>query len=592
MSFFLRLSRFSLLGALLAASACNSPTTGLVGGRWVVKDHVQPPSGGGSSTLFGTSVDGTSDYDGDGANDVLVAAPAWGVPQLGGGHTFGATFVYFDAAAPPSRTHSWGNALAPGWYANSLVKASGDLDGDSVPDYAYSGGSPNMLHVRSGTDGSEIRPPQPLQYPNPMNPGVAELGCAVSGGGDVDGDGVPDLLLGSTHHLAPGTLEHVGGVELVSGADGSTLWGRSGILGQEQFLGTGLAILGDINQDGHAEFLVGLDGKMPVTGATTGRAILYGFDGSNYSQLWQANTGEDTQLDSIAAGRDLDGDGVPDFVVADLPRFTLPIKKGLRFEYVRAYSGATQALIWKAGFPRAVPGGPQGLGRSLDFVDDLDGDGTSEILVGLPFLRGAPGDHVGGFVALSGQTGRSLGGLAGSTPFGYFSFGLSSFRDVDDDGFTDVLVGSLHTTPGASHLQVVGVDPFLTLSAESISASGGPVIAQLDFPASEANKKYVLLISAAGAGPHKQEGVWIPLSPDPIFDVMVAQNVPAALQNVLASSVGVLNADGDGAVVLHGHADLASHVGATFYVAAVSANPGTTLKPRLSSMVRRLAVVP
>ena len=97
----------------------------------------------------------------------------------------------------------------------------------------------------------ELLPALTLQSPNEQELGF--FGHAVAQAGDVDGDGVPDLVIGN-----PGGNVTAGRVHLLSGADGSLL---ETLLAPDveaaSDFGRSLAVVGDLDGDGVADLLVG-----------------------------------------------------------------------------------------------------------------------------------------------------------------------------------------------------------------------------------------------------------------------------------------------------------------------------------------------
>ena len=133
---------------------------------------------------------------------------------------------------------------------------------------------------------------------------VGPFGFSVGGAGDVDGDSVPDVIVGN-----PGTL---GQVRVFSGATGVPITGP-GLVGAAPYqqFGHAVAGAGDVSGDGVPDLIVGapLAGAGQVTILSGATALLLPglvFNGSvNYEQVGY----------SLAGGEDANGDGVPEVIV-------------------------------------------------------------------------------------------------------------------------------------------------------------------------------------------------------------------------------------------------------------------------------------
>ena len=100
------------------------------------------------------------------------------------------------------------------------------------------------------------------------------LGCSVSGAGDVNGDGTPDLIVGAPYDDNNG--DESGSVCVLSGLDGSTLFTFNGDSAGDRF-GDSVSGAGDVNGDGRADLVVGA----PHDGGNRGSVrVLSGLDGS------------------------------------------------------------------------------------------------------------------------------------------------------------------------------------------------------------------------------------------------------------------------------------------------------------------------
>ncbi|MCI0589531.1 MAG: hypothetical protein L0323_22175 [Planctomycetes bacterium] len=239
---------------------------------------------------FGWSVAGAGDVNGDGRGDFLVGAPFSGV----GGKGFAR--IHSGLNGKPLRTLKGkkGSRLF-GW----SVARVGDVDGDGSSDVAvgardalfYSG----QVTLFSGKRGKPL-----LTFVGGLDDG---LGCAVAGPGDVNGDGVPDLLAGAWSRSGEGMVDN-GRAILFSGLDGSTLRVFDGDSTNAQF-GWSVAGPGDVNGDLVPDLFVGAHAG--------GYARL--FSGADGSALCTIVPGALSGLSCVAGAGDADGDGRADVIL-------------------------------------------------------------------------------------------------------------------------------------------------------------------------------------------------------------------------------------------------------------------------------------
>jgi hypothetical protein len=142
---------------------------------------------------------------------------------------------------------------------------------------------------------------------------VGSFGGAVASLGDVDADGVPDLLVGA--YGSSRTIDPPGYVKVFSGKDGAELLRVQGHGGADRF-GQAIAALEDASGDGVPDFAVGAPG---VTGVFAGEARAY--SGADGTQLWDLNGfefsfGAGNLGASLALLADVDGDGVRDLAIS------------------------------------------------------------------------------------------------------------------------------------------------------------------------------------------------------------------------------------------------------------------------------------
>lgn len=152
--------------------------------------------------------------------------------------------------------------------------------------------------------------------------------------------------------------------------------------------------------------------------------------------------------DNSAPAGDLDGDGTPDIVAAQLPR-----SPGQPTE-VRACSGEDGRTLW------TVLHGVAGdlFGSALDAGRDIDGDGVGDVIAG--FGNGAPATGASYVLVLSGVDGttvRRIDVLEPSRTPSAFGFQVCGLRDTDADGRDEVVVSDPYwSSPGAGSATQTG----------------------------------------------------------------------------------------------------------------------------------------
>ncbi|MEM9386661.1 MAG: integrin alpha [Pseudomonadota bacterium] len=488
---------------------------------------LRPQNGGDGSVGFfirgialdddtGNAVDIIGDFNGDGIDDMLIGAVEVDVgaaEDAGGAYLlFGRPGgfppeVFLSDLLPPTGDGSEGVVLlgaAGDDEAGVSVRAAGDVNGDGLMDVlvgAPNASSPNrfeagVAYLVFGAMESppilrfaDLSPPRGDGSRGVVLRGVetdSRAGDWVSGVGDVNGDGVGDLIVGASQDDR--VDNQAGASYLVLGRstpfpptfDLASLLPAAGGDGRE-----GLVVLGvnaldragivsggfDVNQDGLSDFAVGAGGSdgggapdagagsiYLVYGSDTGFSALisarrllpqFGGDGS-VGAVFEGINSDDNLATSAAAG-DLNGDGLEDLVMvsggAELGAGEAYVVLGRQvplgplFE-LQDLLPANGTLI-KGEFELEVGGIPDG-------GSDLNGDGLDDIV--LPgrsdaayLVFGRPSYpvnfRIGSFLASEGGDGSRgvvLRGANGSDD----AVAIATGGDVNGDGVDDVLIGA------------------------------------------------------------------------------------------------------------------------------------------------------
>ncbi len=330
-----------------------------------------PPLGGGD---FGRAVAGVPDVDGDGFGDVVVGAHLESFD--GGNNGYGMAYIFSGHTGELLHTL---RSLEEHFAGNFGYTVAGvpDLDGDGrgevmVAEHVF---DPVRVYVFSGATGAVLHM---LESPTPG--GLGDFGESLSWIPDIDGDGVPDLLVGATDERVGPTS--YGRVYAFSGATGQLIRSFDAPAANEYYFGSSVAGLPDLDGDGRGDLAAGTLYTGLVDDPLRHAGIVHAFSGAT-GLLLRTLTSPHAQGSgsfgfAVASVPDVNGDDIGDLVVG-APGETFPGGPS-RAGAVYVFSGASGSLVRALPSPHPVTEGSFGV--AVAGIGGAGPGGRGEIVVG------------------------------------------------------------------------------------------------------------------------------------------------------------------------------------------------------------------
>jgi hypothetical protein len=335
-----------------------------------------------------------------------------------------------------------GDGSAPGAITmyGARVAGGGDADGDGIGDFLVgatgAAGGEGLVYAYSGATGAPLYGgPLAPQPPAGVTGGNYQYGSSLDLSRDFNGDGRADLLIGAPQ--VSGFTTFQGFVSLVDGATGAviTSWAGAAL----EMLGSAVAA-GDVNGDGVPDVIAG------ARNGSGGAGHVVVFSGTPpWAQLLLVPSPSpvaDTAFGRAVAAANVNGDAFDDILVgADEPGPAQALGPGF-----------VQVLLGPDGLP--APWGPVTgslLGDHFGFAvanagdSGWDADAFDDILVGAPQTEA--GESVGYALLYDGLTGALLRSFQGEQPKDHFGYSVAGRLDFNGDGFTDLVVGAIQSQP-------------------------------------------------------------------------------------------------------------------------------------------------
>ncbi len=480
--------------------------SGLNGGNGFELDGVS------ANDNTGSSVSAAGDVNHDGIADIIIGA------QNANSGNAGKTYVVFGKASAWTSSISLGTLNGTNGFeldgvsgdrSGSSANAAGDVNNDGIADIiigAYNANSqagktyvvfgkasawtsPISLSTLNGANGFELDGVS----------AVDQSGLSVSAAGDINNDGIADIIIG-----APFANSSAGKIYVVFGkasawsspislnttlnvANGFELDGVAG------YSGWPVSAAGDVNNDGIADIIIGAPYANSQAGKTyvvfgkasgwTSPTSLSTLNGANGFEL-DGVSANDNSGSSVNVAGDVNNDGIADIIIGAY----------------NANSGAGKTYVvfgkasgWMSPISLSTLNGANGFeldgvsandysGSSVSAAGDVNNDGIADIIIGafransfsgktyVVFGKASGWSSPISLGTLNGANGFELDGVSADDRSGY---SVSTAGDVNNDGIADIIIGAVFANTAAGKAYVVFGDSPPVLANNTLTIGAG-----------------------------------------------------------------------------------------------------------------------
>ncbi|MCF2506232.1 FG-GAP-like repeat-containing protein, partial [Dyadobacter sp. CY107] len=394
---------------------------------------------------LGWSVKSAGDVNGDGYSDIVIGANTYDKGHVDEGASF-VWMGMADGVSSVAALKLEGNQnfAQMGWSVSDAGDVNGDgFDDVVIAANGYDNGQSSegavFIYHGSKTGLSSI-PTTKIE----SDQIYASMG-KVASAGDVNGDGYGDIIIGVSlygennsgaalvfHGSAQGIINSIKvKLEEQQGEDGN--------------FGSSVACAGDVNGDGYSDVIVGAPGFDVVQQyADEGMAFVYhgsanGINSNAATKISGSSTG--FNMGAVAGLGDTNGDGFGDIAIGN-PFYT----DGSDFEgAVSVHYGSALGIKISPDLILQANKADCRLGADVSRAGDINGDGYMDIIVGASHYSSGQYTEGAFFIYYGSQGGVNISPtiIDSNVENSFFGSCISTAGDVNGDGYSDILVGAL-----------------------------------------------------------------------------------------------------------------------------------------------------
>ncbi|THU35797.1 T9SS type A sorting domain-containing protein [Niastella caeni] len=331
------------------------------------------------------------------------------------------------------------------------VSSAGDVNGDGYSDiivgaYNYDNGQANegAAFIYHGSSTGVSTAAAAMIEGGQDN---ANFGFAVSGAGDVNGDGFSDVIVGAPlynngHTDAGAAFVYHGSGNGINTTAATMLESNSNQ--NSTFFGFSVSGAGDVNGDGYSDVIVGV--PLYDNGQTNeGVALIYQGSSTGISTVAPAMLESNQDVAnlgySVSGAGDVNGDGYSEVIVGSPLYDNGQTNEGVAF----IYHGSSSGINTLAAAMIESNQDTANLGYSVSSAGDVNGDGYSDIIAGAYLYDNGQIDEGAVFVyhGSSGGINSTAAVMLESNQAGaYYGRSIACAGDVNGDGYSDIIAGA------------------------------------------------------------------------------------------------------------------------------------------------------